>query len=112
MFAANTCGMPFDICFFQTRFFTVCDGYKRVCACCSASHHSPLPVLGCQAVARGRDGPLGNADHAALKPALRTLVRGLERGQAETLWILYLRLFAILPGKEIEAIGMVEHALE
>ena len=65
-----------------------------------------------QAVARGSSGPLGNVDHAALKPALRALVRGLERGQAEALWILYLRLFAILPGKGEEALSMAEHAVE
>lgn len=66
-------------------------------------------------VARGADGPLGNADDAAIKPALRAFVRGLERvepGQGEALWLCYLRLFALLPGKMEDAMGMVEHALE
>lgn len=68
-----------------------------------------------QAVSLGAKGPLGSSGDAALKPALRTLVRGLERadgGQAEALWVLYLTLFVFLPGKREDALGMAEHALE
>ncbi|CAM9390018.1 unnamed protein product [Pylaiella littoralis] len=66
-------------------------------------------------VARGVGGPMGSADRAAIKAALRTFVQPLERaegGQAEALWLLYLRLFAFLPGKSEDALGMAEYALE
>lgn len=68
-----------------------------------------------KAVARGVGGTLRDVGDAALKPALRTFVRALERaarGQGEALWLLYLRLFALLPGKNEDAVSMVEHALE
>lgn len=68
-----------------------------------------------QAVARGASGPVGSLDQAAIKPALRTFVQPLERaerGQAEALWLLYIRLFAFLPGKGDDTLGMAEHALE
>lgn len=58
---------------------------------------------------------MGSLDQAAIKPALRTLIQPLERaegGQAEALWLLYLRLFAFLPGKGDDALGMAEYALE
>lgn len=58
---------------------------------------------------------MGNLDQAAIKPALRTFVQPLERaegGQAEALWLLYLRLFGFLPGKGDDALGMAEYALE
>lgn len=68
-----------------------------------------------QEVARGVKGPLGNAGDADLKPALRALVRGLEQsdqGKAEELWIMYLTLFALLPGHAADALSMTEDALE
>lgn len=64
---------------------------------------------------RGASGPMGSVDQAAIKPALRTFVRPLERAegeQAEALWLLYLRLFSFLPGKSEDALGMAEFALE
>ncbi|CAN0436043.1 unnamed protein product [Ectocarpus sp. 12 AP-2014] len=66
-------------------------------------------------VACGASGPMGSVDQAAIKSTLRTFVRPLERaegGQAEVLWLLYLRLFAFLPGKSEDALGMAEYALE
>ncbi|CAB1111808.1 unnamed protein product [Ectocarpus sp. CCAP 1310/34] len=66
-------------------------------------------------VACGASGPMGSVDQAAVKSALRTFVRPLERAdgaQAEVLWLLYLRLFAFLPGKSDDALGMAEYALE
>ncbi|CBN75469.1 Hypothetical leucine rich repeat protein [Ectocarpus siliculosus] len=66
-------------------------------------------------VACGASGPMGSVDQAAIKTALRTFVQPLERaegGQAEVLWLLYLRLFAFLPGKSEDALGMAEYALE
>ncbi|CAM9713809.1 unnamed protein product, partial [Ectocarpus fasciculatus] len=66
-------------------------------------------------VACGASGPMGSVDEAAIKSALRTFVRPLERaegGQAEVLWLLYLRLFAFLSGKSEDALGMAEYALE
>ncbi|CAM9394578.1 unnamed protein product [Scytosiphon promiscuus] len=68
-----------------------------------------------EGVARGASGPMGSTDQAAIKPALRTFVRPLERAegeQAEALWLLYLRLFSFLPGKSEDALGMAEFALE
>lgn len=58
---------------------------------------------------------MGRLDQGAIKPALRTLVQPLERaegGQAEALWLFYLTLFAFLPGKSEDALGMAEYALE
>ncbi|CAM9407342.1 unnamed protein product, partial [Ectocarpus sp. 8 AP-2014] len=66
-------------------------------------------------VAGGASGPMGSVDQAAIKSALRAFVRPLERaegGQAEVLWLLYLRLFAFLPGKSEDALGMAEYARE
>lgn len=74
-----------------------------------------LDIFFVQAVARGVNGPMGSVDPAAIKAALRTFVQPLERmegRQAEVLWLLYLRLFAFLPGKSEDALGMAEYALE
>lgn len=60
------------------------------------------------------ESPASGGDKG-LKPALRTLARGLERcerGQREPLWVLYLALFIRLPGKGKEALSMAEEALE
>ncbi|CAM9281098.1 unnamed protein product, partial [Ectocarpus sp. 13 AM-2016] len=74
-----------------------------------------LNTISASDVACGASGPMGSVDQAAIKSALRTFVRPLERaegGHAEVLWLLYLRVFDFLPGKSEDALGMAEYALE
>lgn len=68
-----------------------------------------------QAATRGLRGPNEMGDDAALKPALRVLVKGIEKceqGQAEELWALYLTLYALVPGFAADALSMAEEAIE
>ncbi|CAM9282331.1 unnamed protein product [Choristocarpus tenellus] len=54
-------------------------------------------------------------DDGPLRPSLRTLVRGLEHVEgsgSESLWLLYLRLYVLRPGKIDEARGFCAEALE
>lgn len=89
-------------------------GQTYIAACCREPDFPALPLWR-QVLKRGVKGPLGHADDASLKPALRALVRGLERseqGKAEELWSMYLTLFALLPRLSVDALGMAEDALE
>lgn len=64
----------------------------------------------------GKAPPGTQASDAALKTALRVLVRGLERsqqGKAEELWMMYLSLFARVPNLGVqELVNMAEDVLE
>lgn len=56
-----------------------------------------------------------STDDAVLKPALRVIVKGLEKceqGQAEELWALYLTLYALVPGFSADAVDMAEEQIE